>query len=133
MRALVLGMEKDMKEFSVKPSDSRSQHVTEVMQKDDVSIRAASTEFKAEVASIVTSDVGDASKTLGPSNMQFSEGSLLVAKFEDRSGELARVSAALAKEGVNMDAAYMTGMDPKYLQIALSVSDEDKARNVPKP
>ena len=122
-------------EFSVKPSDRSGEpaRMTEVMQKDDVNIRAASTEFKAEVANIVTSDVGDASKTLGQSNMQFSEGSLLVANFEDRSGELTRVSAVLAKEGVNMDAAYMTGMDPKYLRVAPSVSDEDKARNVPKP
>jgi hypothetical protein len=62
--------------------------------------------------------------------MQFSERNLLVAKLEDRPGELARISGALAKEGVNIDAAYMLDKDSKYVHVALAVNDENKARNI---
>ena len=120
------------KEFSVKLSDRSGElaRMTEVLQKDGVNIRAISTESKAEVVRIVTSDPEKARKSLSGSKMQFSERNLLVAKLEDRPGELARISGALAKEGVNIDAAYMLDKDSKHVHVALAVSDENKARNV---
>ncbi len=69
-------------------------------------------------------------KSLSQSNMQFSERNLLVAKLEDKPGELARISSALAKEGINIDAAYMLDKDSKHVHVALAVSDENKARNI---
>jgi len=95
-----------------------------------VNIRAISTEPKAEVVRIVTSDPEKARKSLSQSNMQFSERNLLVAKLEDKPGELARISGALAKAGVNIDAAYMMDKDPTHVHVALAVSDENKAKNV---
>jgi len=120
------------KEFSVKLSDRSGElaRMTEVLHKDGVNIRAISTESKAEVVRIVTSDPEKARKSLSGSKMQFSERNLLVAKLEDRPGELARISGALAKEGVNIDAAYMLDKDSKYVHVALAVNDENKARNV---
>jgi len=120
------------KEFSVKLSDRSGElaRMTEILQKDGVNIRAISTESKAEVVRVVTSDPEKARKSLSQSNMQFSERNLLVAKLEDRPGELARISGALAKEGVNIDAAYMLDKDSKHVHVALAVSDENKARNV---
>ncbi len=120
------------KEFSVKLSDRSGElaRMTEVLHKDGVNIRAISTEPKAEVVRIVTSDPEKARKSLSRSKMQFSERNLLVAKLEDRPGELARISGALAKEGVNIDAAYMLDKDSKHVHVALAVSDENKARNV---
>ena len=120
------------KEFSVKLSDRSGElaRMTEILQKDGVNIRAISTESKAEVVRVVTSDPEKARKSLSQSNMQFSERTLLVAKLEDRPGELARISGALAKEGVNIDAAYMLDKDSKHVHVALAVSDENKARNV---
>ena len=120
------------KEFSVKLENRSGElaRMTEVLQKDGVNIRAISTESKAEVVRLVTSDPEKARKSLSQSKMQFSERNLLVAKIEDRPGELARISGALAKEGVNIDAAYMLDKDPKHVHVALAVSDENKARNV---
>lgn len=120
------------REFSVKLENRSGElaRVAEVLQKDGVNIRAISTEPKAEVVRIVTSDPEKARKSLSQSNMQFSERNLLVAKVEDKPGELARVSGALAKAGVNIDAAYMLDKDTKHVHMALAVSDEDKARNV---
>lgn len=120
------------KEFSVKLENRSGEmaRMTEVLHKDGVNIRAISTEPKAEVVRIVTSDLEKTRSSLSTSKMQFSERNLLVAKIEDRPGELARVSSALAKEGINIDAAYMLDKDSKHVHVALAVSDEDKARNV---
>jgi hypothetical protein len=120
------------KEFSVKLANKTGElaRMTEVLKQDGVNIRTISTEPKAEVVRIVTSDPEKARKSLSQSKMQFSERNLLVAKLEDRPGELARISGALAKEGVNIDAAYMLDKDSTHVHMALAVSDENKARNV---
>src|SRR5512137_823395 len=97
------------REFSVKLANKSGElaRMTEILQKDNVNIRSISTEPKAEVVRIVTSDPEKTRKSLSRSNMQFSERNLLVAKLEDKPGELARVSKVLAKEGINIEAAYM--------------------------
>ena len=79
---------------------------------------------------IITSDHEKGRKSLSGAGMQFSERNLLVAKLEDKPGELARISSALAKEGINIDAAYMFDKDSKHVHVALAVSDEEKARNI---
>ena len=120
------------KEFSVKLPNRSGElaRVTEVLQKEGVNIRSISTEPKAEVVRIVTSDPEKTRRSLSQSAMQFSERNLLVAKLEDKPGELARISRELAKEGVNIDAAYMLDKDSKHVHVALAVSDENKARKV---
>jgi len=120
------------KEFSVKLENRSGElaRMTEVLRKDGINIRAISTEPKAEVVRIVTSDPEKTRKSLGGSKLEFSERNLLVAKIEDRPGELARISGTLAKAGVNIDAAYMLDKDSKHVHMALAVSDENKAKNV---
>ena len=120
------------REFSVKLANKSGElaRVTDILQKDGVNIRSISTEPQAEVVRMVTSDPEKTRKSLSRSNMQFSERNLLVAKLEDKPGELARVSRTLAKEGINIDAAYMLDKDSKHVHVALAVSDEDKARNI---
>lgn len=120
------------KEFSVKLANKPGElaRVTEALEKDGVNIRSISTEPHAEVVRIITSDHEKSRKSLSGSGMEFSERNLLVAKLEDKPGELARVSRALAKEGINIDAAYMFDKDSKHVHVALAVSDEEKARNI---
>ena len=120
------------REFSVKLSNRSGElaRLTEVLRKDSVNIRSISTEPKAEVVRIVTSDPERTRKSLTGSKMQFSERNLLVAKLEDKPGELAKITGALAREGINIDAAYMIDKDSKHVHVALAVSDEDKARSI---
>lgn len=120
------------REFSVKLKNRSGElaRVTEVLEKDGVNIRTISTEPHAGVVRIVTADPEKSRQSLGRAGMEFSERNLLVAKLEDRPGELARVSRALAKEGINIDAAYMLDKDSRHVHVALAVSDEDKARNI---
>ncbi len=120
------------KEFSMKLANKSGElaRVTEILQKDGVNIRSVSTEPHAETVRMVTSDPEKTRKSLSESGVQFSERNLLVAKLQDKPGELARISGALAKEGVNIDSAYMLDKDSEHVHVALSVSDENKARNI---
>jgi len=120
------------KEFSVKLENKTGElaRVTEALEKEGVNIRSISTEPKAEIVRLVTSDPEKTRKSLSQSAVQFSERNLLVAKLEDKPGELARISRVLAKEGINIDAAYMLDKNSNHVHVALAVSDEDKARNI---
>jgi hypothetical protein len=120
------------KEFSVKLVNKPGElaRMAEVLKKDGVNIRSIATEPKADVVRIVTSDPEKSRKSLSKSGMQFSERNLLVAKLEDRPGELARISAELAKGGINIDAAYMLDKDSKHVHVGLAVSDENKAKTI---
>ncbi|MCJ7606752.1 MAG: hypothetical protein MUO94_02760 [Thermoplasmata archaeon] len=104
--------------------------MADVLQKEGVNIRSIMTEPRAEAVRIVTSDPEKSRRSFTQSGMQFSERDLLVAKLADKPGEFARISAALAKEGVNIDAAYMLDKDSTHVHMALAVSDETKARNI---
>jgi hypothetical protein len=120
------------REFSIKLSNRSGElaRLTEALRKDSVNIRSISTEPKAEVVRIVTSDPENTRKSLTGSKMQFSERNLLVAKLEDKPGELAKITGALAREGINIDAAYMIDKDSKHVHVALAVSDETKAKSI---
>lgn len=120
------------KEFSVKLPNKPGElaRLTEALHKDGVNIRTLSTEPHAGVVRLVTSDPEKSRESLKRADLEFSERNLLVARLEDKPGELARISGELAKEGINIDAAYMLDKDSKHVHVALAVSDEQKARNV---
>jgi hypothetical protein len=126
------GNENMEREFSVKLANRPGElaRVTDALHKDGVNIRTISTEPHAEVVRIVTADPDKSRESLRRAGMEFSERNLLVVKLKDEPGELARISGALAKEGVNIDAAYMLDKDSKHVHVAFAVSDEDKAKNI---
>jgi len=132
----VLGLveeETDMEtEFSVKLPNRPGElaRLTDALHKDGINIRTVSTEPKAEVIRLVTANPEKSREILKRANMQFSERNLLVLKLEDKPGELAKVSGALAKEGINIDAAYMLDKQDRRVHVALAVSDEHKAKNI---
>jgi len=132
----VLGLveeETDMEtEFSVKLPNRPGElaRLTDALHKDGINIRTVSTEPKAEVIRLVTANPEKSREILKRANMQFSERNLLVLKLEDKPGELAKVSGALAKEGINIDAAYMLDKQDRRVHVALAVSDEQKAKNI---
>jgi hypothetical protein len=119
-------------EFSVKLPNRPGElaRLTEALHKDSVNIRTVSTEPKAEIVRLVTDHPDKSREAIRRAGMEFSERNLLVAKLEDKPGELARISRVLADEGVNIDAAYMLDKEGKHVHVALAVSDEQKARNV---
>ncbi|MCX6658688.1 MAG: ACT domain-containing protein [Euryarchaeota archaeon] len=120
------------REFSVKLANRPGElaRMTAALHKDGVNIRTISTEPHAEVVRIVTADPDKSRESLRRAGLEFSERNLLVAKLKDEPGELARISGALAREGVNIDAAYMLDRDSKHVHVAFAVSDENKAKNI---
>jgi len=126
------GNEKMEREFSVKLANRPGElaRMTDALHKDGVNIRTISTEPHAEVVRIVTADPDKSRASLRRAGLEFSERNLLVAKLKDEPGELARISGALAREGVNIDAAYLLDKDSKHVHVAFAVSDEDKAKNI---
>jgi hypothetical protein len=126
------GKEKMEREFSVKLANRPGElaRMTDALHKDGVNIRTISTEPHAEVVRIVTADPDKSRESLRRAGLEFSERNLLVAKLKDEPGELARISGALAREGVNIDAAYLLDKDSKHVHVAFAVSDEEKAKNI---
>ena len=126
------GNEKMEREFSVKLANRPGElaRMTDALHKDGVNIRTISTEPHAEVVRIVTADPDKSRESLRRAGLEFSERNLLVAKLKDEPGELARISGALAREGVNIDAAYLLDKDSKHVHVAFAVSDEEKAKNI---
>lgn len=120
------------REFSVRLDNRPGElaRMTQELSKDGVNIRAISTEPGAGIVRMVSSDEARCRECLQRMSLEFSERNLLVAQVEDRPGELARISAKLSGEGVNIDGAYLLDKDAKRVHIALAVSDEDKARNI---
>jgi len=120
------------KEFSVKLPNRPGElaRLTEKLRDARVNIRTMSTEPRAEIVRLVTANPEKTKEALGEAGMEFSERNVLVAKLEDKPGELARITGVLAREGINIDAAYMLDKDSKHVHVALAVSDEEKARNI---
>jgi len=120
------------KEFSVKLPNRPGElaRLTEKLRDARVNIRTMSTEPRAEIVRLVTADPEKTKEALREAGMEFSERNVLVAKLEDKPGELARITGVLAREGINIDAAYMLDKDSKHVHVALAVSDEEKARNI---
>ena len=120
------------REFSVRLENRPGElaRMTRELSKDGVNIRAISTEPGASIVRMVASDESRCRECLQRLNAEFTERNLLVARLEDKPGELARVSARLSDEGVNIDGAYLLDKDTKQVHVALAVSDEAKARNI---
>ena len=120
------------REFSVRLPNKPGElaRLTEKLRDAEVNIKTISTEPKAEVVRLIADNPDKARETLNSANMQFSERNVLVTKLEDKPGELARISSLLAKENVNIDAAYMLGKEGRHVHVALVVSDEEKAKNI---
>lgn len=119
-------------EFSVKLPNRPGElaRLTEALHKDGINIQTVSTEPKAEVVRLVTNHPAKSRDALKRARMEFSERNLLVAKLEDKPGELARISRQLANAGINIDAAYMLDKEGNRKHVALAVSDEEKAKNI---
>ena len=91
------------REFSVKLENRPGElaRMTQELSKDGVNIRAISTDPGASIVRVVASDESRCRQCLQRLNAEFSERNLLVARVEDKPGELARISARLSEEGVS--------------------------------
>ena len=88
-------------------------------------------------AFIVPSDAQAMRDVLRGLGHEFIEGNTVLAEVEDRPGGLADVAERLARAGVNILGTLSIGRRPGVVEMAFTVSDEDKAREalrvIPEP
>ena len=81
-------------------------------------------------AFLTTSDPAATLDVLHGLGYEYFEGTPVIVDVEDNPGGLAKVSGTLAEAGVNILAALIVGRRPGILEMAFSVDDDVRAREV---
>ncbi len=106
--------------------------MAEVLGRNSVNIRGVSTDLgpTRPVVRLVTDDENSARKALEGANINFAEREVIVLGLQDRSGELAKLTKALSKSGINIESLYILGTKSGIKEIALSVDRMDDAKEI---
>ena len=121
-----------MKEFKVFVNNKTGElaRVTEALAAGAVNIRALASEGGPSKAflRVVTGDVATTEKALKNAGLTFELNEIVDLELMDRPGELAKIARRLARQGVNIESIYILGTKNGKTQIAMTVSDLEKAR-----
>ena len=82
------------------------------------------------VVRIIADDVAAARAALQQSNIPFEESELVTVLRENRAGELADIADKLSNAGINLQAAYVVGLEGDLVELALAVDDVKKAKKL---
>ncbi len=106
--------------------------VAEVIAKAKINIRAIATEAKDGwgIIKIIAEDEDAAREALEKAKMKFKEFEVVPARLRDKSGELAKVSRALANLGVDIESVFILGKDKGTTELAFKVSNLKKAKEI---
>jgi len=106
--------------------------VAEVLGRNSVNIRGISTDLGSSrpIVRLVTDDENSARRALDGSNLDFSERDVIVMGLPDRPGELAKVTKALSKSGINIESLYILGTQNGIKEMAIGVDRLDNAREI---
>jgi hypothetical protein len=77
---------------------------------------------------LIADNVDAARKALKEANIPFEESELVTSLLENKAGELEDVASKLANAGVNLQAAYVVGLDGDLVELAFAVDDAKKAK-----
>ena len=125
-----------MKEFRIfvhnKPGELA--RVTEALAASAVNIKAIASEGAnaKPFLRIVTTDAATAERALKTAGFGFDLNETLDVELMDRPGELAKTVRRLARAGVNVESIYILGSKNGRTQIAMTVSDLERARTAVK-
>jgi hypothetical protein len=79
---------------------------------------------------IIPDDVDAARRALQEDNIPFEENEVITVLLENQAGALEDVADKLAKAHINLNAAYVVGLDGDLVELALIVDDPKKAKKV---
>jgi len=79
---------------------------------------------------LIPDDVTAARNALRDDNIRFEENEMVSVLLENRAGELTGVVSKLANAGVNLQAAYVTGVADDLIELAIGVDDVKKAKQI---
>ncbi len=100
--------------------------VAEALSKNSVNIKGISTDLGSSkpMIRVITDDEKSARSALKAAKMEFSEREVQVITLPDRPGELAKVTKALSKAGINIESIYILGSKgPLVEEIAIATDD----------
>lgn len=106
--------------------------VTEALAAKAVNIRAIASEAgnATPFYRIVTNDVNTTRKALGMAGLPYEENEILTSNLIDRPGELAKVARRLTRANVHVSSLYILGSKDGKTEIALTVDDLGRARDL---
>lgn len=93
-----------------------------------VSIAGVSEGEKSSVVALVTEDVANTRDALRAERFQFEEEEVLAVDLEDKPGELATIARKFGDAKINIESLYVVSKEEGSVQVALEVSDKDKAK-----
>lgn len=120
-----------MKEFKVFVENKIGElaRVTEALANKAVNIRAIASEGKENAfLRVVTNDIATTEKALHFAGIKYDVADILSIELMDRPGELAKIARRLARVGVNVNSIYILGSRNGKTEVAMVVSDMERAR-----
>ena len=104
--------------------------VTETLSNQAVNIKAIASEGGHETSflRIVTGDVATTEKAFKLAGLKYEVNEILTVDLLDRPGELSKIARRLARAGVNVASIYILGSKNGKTEVAMTVSDIDRAR-----
>jgi hypothetical protein len=91
---------------------------------------AAMTFGNQGVVRIIPDDFDAARNALREANVRFEESELVTVLLENKAGELAEVADKFSNAGLNVQAAYVVGLESDLVDIAFAVDDVKKAKKL---
>jgi len=123
-----------MKEFKVYAENRVGElaRLTRALAERAVNIRAIASEGGSNQVflRIVTSDVTTTEKALKAEGYRYDLSDILICEMLDRPGELAKLAGRFAKAEINVQSIYLLGQKEGKSQLALVVSDMEKAKTL---
>ncbi len=106
--------------------------VTHALARKGVNLKsvAAVTLGNQGVVRVIADDVEAARSALSEGHIPFEETELVTVLLENRAGELEDVAGKLANANLNLQAAYVVGLEGDLVELALAVDDPKKAKKV---
>ena len=78
----------------------------------------------------MTGDVATTEKAFKLAGLKFDANEILSVELMDRPGELAKIARRLARAGVNVSSIYILGSKNGKTEVAMTVSDVERAKTV---
>jgi hypothetical protein len=111
-------------------------YICEVLGRNGVNIKAIFAEGLAEgfekagVIQIITDELDTAKQALKSEGLKFSVSEIITIRLLDKPSELGKVSRKLGDEGIYVQYIYILSKENGHTDIALKVSDLERARVV---
>jgi len=106
--------------------------VANVLGRAGINIKsiAAMTFGNQGVVRVIPDNVDTARSALRDANIRFEESELVTVLLENQAGKLADVADKLSNAGLNVQAAYVVGLEGDLVDLAFAVDDVKKAKKL---